>query len=561
MRVEPASIAFGRQRLQTSCVGRSGAPYNPPRRLTAHREHIQFSMNLLRAASLISLLSLASRITGLIREILIAQMFGAGAWNDAYVAAFRIPNMLRRLFGEGAFSAAFVPILAAARERDGDIATASLIDAVATVLFWVLMLTCIVGVVAAPAIVWVLASGLQEFDGAVVMTRLMFPYIGLISLVSLSAGILNTWKRFAVPAATPVLLNVASIAAAWGLVPWFRQWGIEPIYSLAVGVMIGGVLQLAIQVPALRKIGKVPHIRVRWSGIRAAYAHPGVKRVMRQMVPALLGVSVAQISLFINTQIASHQGVGAMSWLSYADRLMEFPTALLGVALGVVLIPQLSAAQARDDTAGYSALLDWGLRLVLLMTLPCAAALLVFPNALIATLFQRGAFAAADVAQTVTALMGYGAGLIGIVAVKILAPGFYARQDLRTPVKISVMVLVLTQLMNLVFVPMFGHAGLALSIGMGAMVNAGCLFYGLRRDKVYVPLPGWAAFALRVVLATALLAGLLAWAGRAIDWVGLVDHEGRRVLLLAACLLGSAAVYFGALLASGLRPRDFIRRG
>ncbi len=518
-------------------------------------------MNLLRAASVVSLLSLASRITGLVREMLIAQMFGAGAWNDAYVAAFRIPNMLRRLFGEGAFSAAFVPILAAARERDGDVATGALIDAVATVLFWVLLLTCIVGVVGAPVIVWVLASGLKEFDGAVVMTRWMFPYIGLISLVSLSAGILNTWKRFAVPAATPVLLNVASIAAAWGLVPWFKQWSIEPIYSLAVGVMVGGVLQLAIQVPALRKIEKVPHIRLRWSGLRAAWAHPGVKRVMRQMVPALLGVSVAQISLFINTQIASHQGVGAMSWLSYADRLMEFPTALLGVALGVVLIPQLSAAQARDDAAGYSGLLDWGLRLVLLMTLPCAAALLVFPNALIASLFQRGAFEARDVAQTVTALMGYGAGLIGIVAVKILAPGFYARQDLRTPVKISVMVLVLTQLMNLVFVPMFAHAGLALSIGMGAMVNAGCLFYGLRRDKVYVPLPGWGPFALRVVLATALLAGLLGWAGRAIDWVGLVDHEGRRVLLLAGCMLGSAAVYFGALLASGLKLRDFMRRG
>jgi putative peptidoglycan lipid II flippase len=518
-------------------------------------------MNLLRAASLVSLLSLASRITGLVREMLIAQMFGAGAWNDAYVAAFRIPNMLRRLFGEGAFSLAFVPILAAARERDGDAVTRELIDAVATVLFWVLLATCIAGVVGAPVIVWLLASGLKEFDAAVVMTRWMFPYIGLISLVSLSAGILNTWKRFAVPAATPVLLNVASIAAAWWLEPYFRRWGVPPIYSLAVGVMIGGVLQLAIQVPALRRIGQLPRIRLGASGIKAAWAHPGVKRVIKQMVPALLGVSVAQISLFINTQIASHQGVGAMSWLSYADRLMEFPTALLGVALGVVLIPQLSAAQARADAAAYSALLDWGLRLVLLLTLPCAAALLVFPNALIATLFQRGAFAAHDVAQTVTALMGYGAGLIGIVAIKILAPGFYARQDMRTPVKISIVVLVLTQLMNLVFVPRFGHAGLALSIGMGAMVNAAWLFTGLRRNQIYVPLPGWGAFALRVVIATALLAALLAWAGRSIDWVGLVDHEGRRVALLAACLGGAALLYFGTLLASGLKLQQFMRRG
>jgi putative peptidoglycan lipid II flippase len=519
-------------------------------------------MNLLRAASTISLLSLASRITGLVREILIAQMFGAGAWNDAYVAAFRIPNMLRRLFGEGAFSLAFVPILAGTRERDGDDATRSLIDAVATVLFWALLVTCVVGVIAAPIVVWVLASGLAEFDGAVVMTRWMFPYIGLISLVSLSAGILNTWKRFAVPAFTPVLLNVGSIAAAWLLVPYFKAWGIQPIYSLAVGVMIGGVMQLAIQVPALRRIGQMPHIRLGWSGIQEAWRHPGVKRVLRQMAPALLGVSVAQLSLFINTQIASHQGVGAISWLTYADRLMEFPTALLGVALGVVLIPQLSGAQARGDTPAYSGLLDWGLRLVLLLTLPCAAALLVFPNALVATLFQHGgAFKAADVAKTVTALMGYGAGLMGIVAVKILAPGFYARQDMRTPVKISIVVLVLTQLMNLIFVPYLGHAGLALSIGMGAMINAAWLFTGLRREGIYVPLPGWGGFALRVAFATALLAALLAWASRSIDWVGLVDHEWRRVFLLAGCLGGAAAVYFGALLACGLKLRDFMRRG
>ena len=518
-------------------------------------------MNLLRAASLISALSLASRITGLVREMLIAQMFGAGAWTDAYLAAFRIPNMLRRLFGEGAFSLAFVPILAASRERDGDVVTRELIDAVATVLFWALLVTCVAGVVGAPLIVWLLASGLKEFDGAVVMTRWMFPYIGLISLVSLSAGILNTWKRFAVPAATPVLLNVASIAAAWWLVPYFRAWGIQPVYSLAVGVMIGGVLQLAIQVPALRSIGHLPHIRLRWSGIRAAWAHPGVKKVMRQMGPALLGVSVAQLSLFINTQIASHQGVGAMSWLSYADRLMEFPTALLGVALGSVLIPQLSGAQARGDDVGYSALLDWGLRLVLLLTLPCAAALLVFPNALIATLFQRGAFNANDVAKTVTALMGYGAGLIGIVAVKILAPGFYARQDMRTPVMISISVLVLTQLMNLVFVPWLGHAGLALSIGMGAMVNAAWLLTGLRRARVYVPSPGWAVFSARIAFATALLAVALAWAGRAIDWVGMVDHEGLRVMLLTACIAGAALLYFGTLTLSGLKFKQFMRRG
>ena len=518
-------------------------------------------MNLLRAASTISLLTLVSRISGLARDVIVAQLFGAGAWMDAFNVAFRVPNFLRRLFGEGAFSQAFVPILAETRARDGDAATGQLIDAVATILFWVLLLTCVVGVIAAPVIVWLMASGLQRFDGAVLMTRVMFPYIGLISLVSLSAGILNTWKRFVVPAATPVLLNLAMIAAAWWLGPQFTRFGIEPIYAQAVGVMVGGVLQLAIQIPALTRIGALPAIGLLPGAIRAAWAHPGVARVLRQMAPALLGVSVAQISVVINTQIASHQGVGAVSWLDWASRLMEFPTGLLGVALGVVLIPQLSAANARKDAASYSGLLDWGLRLVLLLALPCAVALLLFPKALVAVLFHRGAFDAVAVDRTATALMGYGVGLMGLVGVKILAPGFYARQDIRTPVKIAIAVLVLTQLMNAVFVPVLGHVGLALSVSLGAMINALWLFIGLRRAGAYTPEPGWPGFSARVFGATALLGAVLFWAERAIDWVGLVDHQAQRIGWLALCLGGAAALYFAALLASGLKLGQFMRRG
>ena len=518
-------------------------------------------MNLLRAASIVSLLTLLSRITGLAREILIAGMFGAGATTDAFQAAFRIPNMLRRLFAEGAFQQAFVPILASTRARDGDEVTRRLIDAVATLLFWALLLTCILGVIGAPLIVWLMASGLQRLDAAVVMTRWMFPYIGFVSLVALSAGILNTWKHFAVPAASPVLLNLAVIGAAWWLAPRFGAWGIEPVYALAAGVMLGGVLQLAIQVPALLHIGCLPRIGLSPSRIRAARAHPGVTRVLRQMAPALLGVSVAQLSLLINTQIASHQGVGAVSWLTYADRLMEFPTALLGVALGVILIPQLSAAQGRGDAQGYSGLLDWGLRLVLLLALPCAVALLVIPNALVAVLYHRGAFQASDVQQTVTALMGYGVGLMGLVGVKILAPGFYARQDLRTPVKIAVVVLVLTQLMNLVFVPYLGHAGLALSIGLGALINAAWLYVGLRQAGAYVPSPGWGRFTLQVLLATVLLGLVLAWGSLRVDWIGLRVQEWQRVAWLTGLLLAAAGLYFAALLATGLRLRHFMRRG
>ena len=518
-------------------------------------------MNLLRTASTISLLTLASRITGLARELLIATMFGAGAWTDAFQAAFRIPNMLRRLFGEGAFSQAFVPILAEARAREGDEVTHRLIDAVATVLFWVLLATCALGIVAAPIVVWLMASGLAQFDGAVVMTRIMFPYIGFMSLVALASGVLNTWRRFAVPAATPVLLNLAVIGAGWGLAPVFARHGSEPIYAWAVGVLIGGVLQLAWQLPSLRRIGCLPSIGMTPGAVRAAWSHPGVHRVLRQMAPALLGVSVAQLSLLINTQIASHIGVGAVSWLTYADRLMEFPTALLGVALGVVLLPQLSSAQANDDSAAYSGLLDWGLRLVLLLALPCAVALLVFPRPLVAVLYHYGHFSPRDVQQTVLALMGYGVGLMGLVGVKILAPGFYARQDTRTPVKIAVIVLVLTQLMNLVFVPFLAHAGLALSIGLGALFNAACLFVGLRKRGSYVPVPGWLGFSVRVALACAALGGLLGWAGQAVDWIGLQAHPWQRIGALAGCLVGAAALYFAALLAMGLKPAQFMRRG
>ena len=517
-------------------------------------------MNLLRAASTVSLFTLASRTTGLARELLVAASFGASAWTDAFNVAFRIPNLLRRLFGEGAFSQAFVPILAATRATEGDEVTRRLIDAVATVLFWVLLVTCVLGVVAAPLIVWLMASGLERFDGAVVMTRWMFPYIGFMSLVALSAGVLNTWKRFAVPAATPVLLNLAVIGAAWGLAPVFKDHGIEPIYALAVGVMCGGVLQLAVQVPALLRIGGLPHIGLGWATLRAAWVHPGVGRVLSQMAPALLGVSVAQLSLLINTQIASHQGVGAVSWLTYADRLMEFPTALLGVALGVILLPQLSAAQAKDDAATYSGLLDWGLRLVLLLALPCAVALLVFPRPLVAVLYHYGAFSSRDVQQTVVALMGYGVGLMGLIGVKILAPGFYARQDIRTPVRIALVVLVLTQLMNLIFVPHLAHAGLALSIGLGALINAAWLFVGLRRAGLYSPEPGWAGFALRVVVACALMGGGLAWAAQALDWVAWRGQPWLRIGALTACLVGAALLYFGSLVAMGLKLRQFARR-
>ena len=517
-------------------------------------------MNLLKAASTVSAFTLASRVTGLIRDQIMAASFGASALTDAFNVAFRIPNLLRRLFAEGAFSQAFVPILAATQAAEGDDATHRLVDAVATVLFWALVLTVAVGVVGAPVIVWAMASGLAAFDQGVVMTRLMFPYIACMSLVALAAGVLNTWRRFAVPAATPVLLNLCWIGGALWLAPALGRAGVEPIYGLALGVMVGGVMQLAVQWIALRRIGWTPRIRLSWSGVQGARAHPGVGRVLGNMAPALLGVSVAQLSLLINTQIASHVAVGAVSWLTYADRLMEFPTALLGVALGVVLTPQLAAAQARAQGDEYSSLLDWGLRAVVLLAAPCAVALLAFPQALVAVLFHYGRFGAADVAQTVWAVMGWGVGLVGIVAVKVLAPGYYARQDVRTPVRIAVAMLVVTQLLNLLLVPWLGFAALSLSIGLSALVNAGLLLRGLLKAGVYRPAAGWPRFVVQVAAACALLAAYLAWAQRAWDWVGLQPHALQRAGWLALVLMGACGVYFATLSLMGLPWRSFVRR-
>jgi putative peptidoglycan lipid II flippase len=521
-------------------------------------------VSLFKAASTVSLLTLVSRITGLVRELLMASTFGASAMTDAFNVAFRIPNLFRRLFAEGAFSQAFVPVLAASRAKNGEEATKLLIDRVATLLTWALLLTCVIGVAAAPVLVWMMASGLKQdprgFEAAVFMTRWMFPYIGFMSLVALSAGILNTWKRFAVPAATPVLLNLSMIGAAWLGAPWFKAQGIEPIYAMGAGVMLGGLLQLSVQIPALLKIGLLPKIGLSLTAIRLAWADSGTRNIARLMVPALLGVSVAQVSLLINTQIASHLTPGSVSWLTYADRLMEFPTAMLGVAIGVVLMPQLAAAKAADDAEKYSAMLDWGLRIVVLLAVPSAVALLTFAQPLVATLYHYGAFTDRDVQQTTTALMGYGAGLVGLVAIKVLAPGFYASQDIRTPVKIAVVVLVITQLLNLALVPFFQHAGLALAIGIGALINALWLLLGLRKRGSYRPAPGWVVFALQVLAASALLAVFLLWSAQAVSWTGLRDQSFKRIGLLALVLLASAAIYFGAIWAAGLKVRKLMRR-
>lgn len=519
-------------------------------------------MSLFKSASTVSLLTLASRITGLIRDVLMTSVFGVSAMTDAFYVAFRIPNLFRRVFGEGAFSQAFVPVLAACKTERGEPGAKELVDHVGTLLTWTLVLFCVAGVIGAPLLVWAMASGLRPegFEAAVVMTRWMFPYIGFMSLVALAGGILNTWRKFAVPAAAPVLLNVALILSIVIGAPWFRRLGIEPIYAQCAGVMVGGLLQLALQIPALRGLGMMPRIGLRFGAIRTAWADPITRRIARLMLPALIGVSVAQISLLINTQIASHLATGSVSWITNADRLMEFPTALLGVALGVVLMPQLASARAGGDDARYSAMLDWGLRLVVLLSVPCALALLVFSRPLVAVLFHNGAFNEFHVQRTSMALMNYGVGLVGLVAVKVLAPGYYAKHDTRTPMLIAVVVLVLTQLLNILLVPLLQHAALTLTIAIGAMINALWLLVGLVRRGSYKPEPGWVRFLLQVLAATAALTALLVWGNHHFDWIGLQAQRLHRIGLLAALVAGGALLYFAVLALAGVKLRSLIHR-
>lgn len=513
-------------------------------------------MNLLRAAATVSGLTLASRVTGLIRDLIISRVFGASAETDAFNVAFRLPNLLRRLFAEGAFQQAFVPILSEVHAQESAERTRQVINHVASALFWVVLLASLAGALAAPVLVWLVASGLARdpaaFDLAASMTRWMFPYILFMSLVALSAGVLNTFRRFSVPAFTPILLNVSFIVCAIWLAPRLDQ----PILALAVAVVAGGVLQLAMQLPALAAIGMLPRL----GGLRSALRDPAVRRILALMLPAVFAVSVAQLSIIINTNIASHLAVGSVTWLAFADRLMEFPTALLGVALGTVLLPSLSRANAEQRHDDYSRLLDWGLRLTVLIAAPAAVGLGMLAEGTIAVLFQGGRFGAQDVAQTAQALTGYALGLLGLIGVKILAPGFYARQDIRTPVKIAVVALLATQASNLILVPLLAHAGLAVSVSIGALANAAMLFVGLRRRGLYRPSPGWRRFLAKVTVALLVLA-LVLWLGnRQVAWTTMQADWMLRAALLAGLIAAGAAAYAAVLALLGFRPRDFVTR-
>ena len=511
-------------------------------------------MNLLKSLAAVSSLTMVSRVLGFVRDTLIARIFGAGVASDAFVVAFKLPNLLRRIFAEGAFSQAFVPILAEYKTQQGEEATRTFLAYVAGLLTLVLALVTLLGMLAAPWIVWVSAPGFadepERFALTVDLLRVTFPYILLISLSSLLGAVLNTWNRFSVPAFVPTLLNVSMIIFTVWLSPYFDP----PIMALGWAVLVGGLAQFLWQLPALKQVGMLvlPRLSLR---------DTGVWRVLRQMGPAIFGVSVGQISLIINTIFASFLVAGSVSWMYYADRLMELPSGVLGVALGTILLPALAKTYASADRADYSKLLDWGLRLCFLLVLPCTLALALIAEPLIVSLFQYGKFTAHDSAMTQQALVAYSVGLLALILVKILAPGFYAQQDIKTPVRIAIVSLLATQAMNALFIFVIDlrHAGLALSISLAACLNAGLLYWQLRRKGIYLPQPGWAKFLAKLVLAVLVMAAVLLVL---MHYMPAWEEGGMllRLLRLGVLVAAGASAYFAVLALLGFRPRDFSRR-
>ncbi len=511
-------------------------------------------MNLLKALAKVGSMTFVSRILGFVRDTLIARVFGAGMLSDAFIVAFKIPNLLRRVSAEGAFSQAFVPILAEYKSQRSFDETHNLINRVATWLGLILVVVTLLGMLAAPWIVTLIAPGFRANPAKMQLTvellRITFPYIFFISLVSMAGGVLNTYNRFGIPAFTPVWLNVSMIAA----VLFFADHFAEPIKVLAWAVFFGGFLQLLFQIPFLKQIGLLPKFDLHQND-------DGVWRILKLMGPAVLGVSVAQISMITNTIFASFLDTGSVSWLYYADRLMEFPTGVLGVALGTILLPSLSKAYSGSDESEYSQLLDWGLRLTFILAAPAAVALAVLAAPLVIALFHYGKFTAHDALMTEQALIAYSIGLIGLILVKILAPGFYARQNIKTPVKIAIFTLVITQLMNVlfIFVLPLRHAGLALAIGLGACINAALLYYHLRKAHVYQPQPGWLAFLFKLLVALSVMGVALYFAmGDTNAWLnfGLI----KRLLYISGLVVLGGVSYFATLTLLGFRPRDYIRR-
>jgi putative peptidoglycan lipid II flippase len=516
-------------------------------------------MKLLKSTATVGAATMLSRILGFVRDVVLARMFGASGETDAFFLAFRIPNFMRRLFAEGSFSLAFVPVLSEYKANGDKQALRDLIDHVTGTLAGILLVLTSVGILAAPLVLSIFAPGWvaderPEFSLSAGMLRITFPYIMLISLTALAGGILNTFGRFLVPALTPILLNVSLIAAAVLLAGHLEV----PVTALAWGVLVAGFAQLLIQVPALVHLGLLP--RPRWG-----WRHSGVRRIIKLMIPTLFGSSVAQVNLLVDSIIATFLVTGSVSWLYYSDRLLEFPLGVLGIALATVILPNLSQKHAKASTAEFSATLDWALRLAVIITVPAAVGLIILAGPILITLFQYDAFQADDVRMSAYSLVAYSAGLPAFIAVKVLAPGYYARQDTRTPVKIAIMAMVTNMLLNLLFVGLLlnggfegPHAGLALASSVAAYLNAMLLLRGLSKREVFAPEKGWLRLWIAVVTGCAAMGALLFFMTHDIEsW--LQASVALRIKNLTLSISFGVLVYVFTCMVAGLKTHDLVR--
>lgn len=508
---------------------------------------------LMRSGLVVGAMTMVSRVMGLVRDVVVATLFGAGTGADAFFVAFKIPNFMRRLFAEGAFNQAFVPVLSEYATRGSKREVRELLDAVSGSLTVVLALLTALFMLAAPWLVWAFAPGFGRDPAKLALTadmlRLTFPYLLLVSLTAFAGSVLNTWNRFAVPAFTPVLLNLSLIGAAVLLTPLVS----EPAMALAWGVLIAGVAQLAFQVPFLVRLGLMPRP---WPN----FAHSGVKRILVLMVPALFGVSVSQINLLLDTVLASLLAPGSVSWLYYSDRLVELPLGVFGIAIGTVILPALSKRHAEQSGEHFAAMLDWAVRAVLLLGLPAALALAILAEPLLISLFHYGAMTEHDITMAAMSLRAYAFGLVAFMLIKVLAPGFFARQNTKTPVKVGIIAMVANMVFNLILIWPLAHAGLALATALSAFLNAGLLGWLLYKQGVLVFQPGWGRYAVQLIGGCTVMSVGLAWL--APDWQQWLGWGvWTRVQWLSLLVVVGAAVYFAWLAALGVRPRQFRMRG
>ena len=493
-----------------------------------------------------------SRILGLLRDVIIGAMFGPGASVDAFIVAFRIPNFLRRIFAEGGFSQAFVPVLSEYRERRDRAEVNALVEHTAAVLGTCLCVTTVVGVLAAPLLIWIFAPGFAEDTEkqglATQMLRITFPYILFISLTAMAGGILNTYRQFAVPAFTPVLLNLSLIGCALWLTPFFPAE--QRIVALAWGVFLAGVAQLLFQFPFLLKLRLLPFPRFKRD-------KEGVSRIISLMIPTLFAVSVTQVNLLVDTVIASFLETGSISWLYFSDRLVEFPLGVFGIALATVILPSLSAEHTGNDTNAFNKTLDWALRWVFIVALPAAAGLILLAAPLLTTLFQYNEFSQYDVRMAARSLVAYAVGLPAFILIKVLSSGFFSKQDTKTPVKVAVVAMLANIILNLLLVFPLAHAGLALATSLSACINAALLYRVLRKKKGFDTGAGWSAYLARIVLALGVMAlGLAYFIPAQASWFQWDMYE--RAVNVVLCTLAGALVYFATLWLAGFRLHKMI---